>query len=61
MKNNITPLLTIIIGIAIAHLTITGVVQEHIKFEDPINEIVFAVGGILLAMIGLMGIELKKK
>lgn len=61
MKNNITPLLTIIIGITIAVLTIKGVTQEYIKFEDPINEIVFAVGGVLIAMIGLMSMEIKKK
>ncbi len=61
MKNNITPLLTIIIGILITILTIKGITQEYIKFEDPINEIIFAVAGILVVIIGVMGIEIKKK
>jgi hypothetical protein len=46
-----------IIGIG----TITGNVQSHIKFEDPINEMVFALLCLLMSFGTLMNVNLKKK
>ena len=41
--------------------TILGVVQTHIKFEDPINEMVFAYLCLLMSFGTLMNVNLKKK
>ena len=46
-----------IIGIG----TMTGNVQNHIKFEDPLNEMVFALLCLLMSFGTLMNVNLKKK
>ena len=41
--------------------TMTGNVQSHIKFEDPLNEMVFALMCFLMTFATLMNVNLKKK
>jgi len=58
---NLLPILTIVLGITIAVLTIKGEIQKIIQFQDEMNEMGFAMAGIFLVMIGLMGVELENK
>jgi hypothetical protein len=48
-----------IIGVGIG--TITGYVQNHIKFEDPMNEMVFCLLCLLMGVITLMNVKRNKK
>jgi len=41
--------------------TMTGYVQSHIKFEDPLNEMVFCLLCLLMGVATLMNVNLKKK
>jgi hypothetical protein len=48
-------MLTIAVG------TITGVIQSHIKFEDPLNEMVFCWLCLLMGIGTLMNVKRNKK
>jgi|DEB0MinimDraft_10_1074344.scaffolds.fasta_scaffold158577_3 hypothetical protein len=41
--------------------TMTGHVQSHIKFEDPLNEMVFCLLCLLMGVTTLLNVNLKKK
>lgn len=47
----------IVIGIG----TMTGQVQNHIKFQDPLNEMVFCLMCLLMGVATLMNVNFKKK
>ena len=52
IKRNIIPLITMVVGFGVCHLTALGVTQQLIHFELVLSEILFAIIGF---MVGLMG------
>jgi uncharacterized membrane protein YccC len=59
MKNYQAILITIV-GIGIGILTMKGTLQQYITFQGVANEMAFAVMGLMLGLMGLIGIDYKK-
>ena len=59
MKNYQAILITIV-GIGIGILTMNGTIQQYITFQGVANEMAFAVMGLMLGLMGLIGIDYKK-
>jgi hypothetical protein len=59
MKNYQAILITIV-GIGIGILTMKGTIQQYITFQGVANEMAFAVIGLMLGLMGLIGIDYKK-
>jgi hypothetical protein len=59
MKNYQAILITIV-GIGIGILTMKGTIQQYITFQGVANEMAFAVMGLMLGLMGLIGIDYKK-
>jgi uncharacterized membrane protein len=59
MKNYQAILITIV-GIGIGILTMKGTIQQYITFQGVANEMAFAVVGLMLGLMGLIGIDYKK-
>jgi hypothetical protein len=57
--NNFKSILVGILGIVIGIGTMTGHVQEVIKFADPLNEMFFCVMSFLIGVMGFMSINFK--
>jgi len=57
--NNFKSILVGILGIVIGIGTMTGHVQEVIKFDDPLNEMFFCFMSFLIGVGGFMSIEFK--
>jgi len=59
MKNYQAILMTVV-GIGISILTMKGTIQQYITFQGVANEMAFAVIGLMLGLMGLIGIDYKK-
>jgi len=59
MKNYQAILITIV-GLGFSYLTLTGTLQNIIKFESVWNEIMFCIMGLMLGGMGLLSIDYKK-
>jgi hypothetical protein len=59
MKNYQAILLTVV-GFTACYLTMKGTLQNLIQFEAVLNEIVFAVMGLMIGGMGLLSIDYKK-
>ena len=59
MKNYQAILITIV-GLGFSYLTLTGTLQNIIKFDGVLNEIVFCIMGLMLGGMGLLSIDYKK-
>lgn len=59
MKNYQAILMTVV-GIGIGILTMKGTIQQYISFQGVANELAFAVVGLMLGLMGLIGIDYKK-
>ena len=59
MKNYQAILMTVV-GIGIGILTMKGTIQQYISFQGVANEMAFAVVGLMLGLMGLIGIDYKK-
>tara|TARA_B100001564_G_C20228668_1_gene485078 strand:- start:123 stop:320 length:198 start_codon:yes stop_codon:yes gene_type:complete len=59
MKNYQAILITIV-GLGFSYLTLTGTLQNLIKFEGVLNEIAFCLMGLMLGGMGLLSIDYKK-
>tara|TARA_Y100000389_G_scaffold127548_1_gene124863 strand:- start:448 stop:645 length:198 start_codon:yes stop_codon:yes gene_type:complete len=59
MKNYQAILMTVV-GIGISILTMNGTIQQYITFQGVANEMAFAVIGLMLGLMGLIGVDYKK-
>ena len=59
MKNYQAILMTVV-GIGISILTMKGTIQQYITFQGVANEMAFAVIGLMLGLMGLIGMDYKK-
>jgi len=59
MKNYQAILMTVV-GIGIGILTMKGTIQQYISFQGVANEMAFAVMGLMVGLMGLIGIDYKK-
>ena len=59
MKNYQAILMTVV-GIGISIFTMNGTIQNHIHFEDVLNEMAFAVVGLMIGLLGLIAIDYTK-
>ena len=57
---NYQAILTTIVGFSICILTMKGTIQQYITFQGVANEMAFAVIGLMLGLMGLIGIYYKK-
>ncbi len=57
---NYQVILTTIVGFSICILTMKGTIQQYITFQGVANEMAFAVIGLMLGLMGLIGIDYKK-
>jgi uncharacterized membrane protein YccC len=57
---NYQAILTTIVGFSICILTMKGTIQQYITFQGVANEMAFAVIGLMLGLMGLIGIDYKK-
>ena len=57
---NYQAILMAVVGIGISILTMNGTRQNHIHFEDVLNEMAFAVMGLMIGLMGLVGIDYTK-
>ncbi len=57
---NYQAILTTIVGFSICILTMKGTIQQYITFQGVANEMAFAVMGLMLGLMGLIGIDYKK-
>ncbi len=49
-----------VVGIGISILTMNGTIQQYITFQGVANEMAFAVIGLMLGLMGLIGVDYKK-
>ncbi len=57
---NYQAIVTTIVGFSICILTMKGTIQQYITFQGVANEMAFAVIGLMLGLMGLIGIDYKK-
>lgn len=57
---NYQAILMAVVGIGISILTMNGTIQNHIHFEDVLNEMAFAVIGLMIGLLGLIAIDYTK-
>ena len=57
---NYQAILTAVLGIGIGILTMNGTIQNHIHFAGELNEMAFAVMGLMLGFLGLFAVDYKK-
>ena len=57
---NYQSILTVAVGLGVALLTINGTIQQYITFSGVLNEIAFAIMGLMLCMGGLISVDYKK-
>jgi len=57
---NYQAILTAILGIGLAVLTMNGTIQQHIHFTDVLNEMAFAILGLVFGTMGLICVDYKK-
>ena len=55
VKINFTALIIAILGNGLFLATIFGKIQQVINFADPLNEMGFALLGLIMGMMGLFG------
>ena len=55
VKINFTALIVAILGTGLFLGTIFGKIQQVINFADPLNEMGFALLGLIIGMMGLFG------
>ena len=57
IKRNIIPLITMVVGFGVCHLTVLGVTQQLIHFELILSEILFAIIGFMIGLMGLVSLK----
>ena len=57
---NYQAILTMLVGFVITYITMNGTIQNYIHFEGVVNEIAFAVCGLMFGFGGLVSIDYKK-
>tara|TARA_A200000159_G_scaffold120410_1_gene114518 strand:+ start:104 stop:301 length:198 start_codon:yes stop_codon:yes gene_type:complete len=57
---NYQAILTTLVGLGITYFTMNGTIQNHIHFEDVLNEMAFAVVGLMIGLMGLIAIDYTK-
>ena len=57
---NYQAILMAVVGIGISILTMNGTIQNYIHFEGELNEMGFAVLGLMLGLLALSAIDYKK-
>jgi hypothetical protein len=57
---NYQSILTAAVGIGVALLTINGTIQQYITFSGVLNEMAFAIMGLMLCICGLISLDYKK-
>ena len=57
---NYQAILMAIVGIGIGILTMNGTIQKYIHFAGELNEMAFAVLGLMLGLLALAAVDYKK-
>ena len=57
---NYQAILMAVVGIGISILTMNGTIQNHIQFEDLLNEMALAVIGLMIGLLGFIAIDYTK-
>jgi len=57
---NYQSILTAAVGIGVALLTINGTIQQYITFSGVLNEMGFAIMGLMICICGLISLDYKK-
>mgnify|MGYP003143822597 CR=1 FL=1 len=57
---NYQSILTAAVGIGVALLTMNGTIQQYITFSGVLNEMGFAIMGLMICICGLISLDYKK-